>query len=310
MLGVLIRPAAPGDAGAAGLVCAQAMPFEPDAAQLPGLLQDLGGWPAAIVERRLGLVAEASGRLAAICFGGVQDRAGAVIGGIDLLAVQPQSQGRGIGLALLTEMEKQLVARGATELRLGYSPPIYLWPGIDARYTAMTCLAERAGYERFAEGVDLVTNLSVLPLDTAADERRLATAGIAVRRARPAEASAVVDWLRRGPWGRSFWPGEAAVAMAANPPTCHVAGTEAGYVGFACHGVNRAGWFGPMGTLDEYRRQGIGKVLLLRCLADMAEAGRKTAQISWAGPVRYYSRAVGARVDRVYWAYRKRLTAG
>jgi mycothiol synthase len=310
MLNVLIRPAASGDAAAACLLSAQTLSFDPDAAQLPGSLLDLAAWPAEIVDRRLGLVAENDGELIAISFGGVQERASAVVGGIDLLAVLPQAQGRGVGLAMLAEMEKQLAARGATEIRLGYSAPVYLWPGIDPRYTVMTCLADRAGYERFADAVDLVANLSVLPLDTAEDERRLAAAGIAVRRAGPADAGGVVDWLRGGPWGGSSWPVEAAVAMAAIPSACHVASNDAGYVGFACHGVNRAGWFGPMGTLKEYRRQGIGNVLLLRCLADIADAGHATAQISWAGPVRYYSRAVAARVDRVYWAYRKRLATG
>lgn len=309
MLGVLIRPAASADAAAACSVSAQALSFDPDGERLPAGLQDLSAWPVEMVDRRLGLVAETSAELAAISFGGVRERANGVVGSIDLLAVRPEAQGRGIGLALLTEMEKQLASRGATEIRLGYSPPIYLWPGIDPRYTAMICLAERAGYERFADAVDLVANLSALALDTGEDERRLAAAGIAVRRAGPAEAGAVLDWLRRGPWGASCWPAEAAAAMAGTPSTCHVASNETGYIGFACHGVNRAGWFGPMGTLEEFRRQGIGKVLLLRCLADIAAAGHATAQISWAGPVRYYSRAVAARVDRVYWAYRKRLAA-
>jgi GNAT superfamily N-acetyltransferase len=79
------------------------------------------------------------------------------------------------------------------------------------------------------------------------------------------------------------------------------------YVGFACHGVNRAAWFGPMGTLPSEQRHGIGAVLLGRCLADIRRAGHASAQIAWTGPVRFYARAVGARIDRVFWAYRKKL---
>jgi mycothiol synthase len=310
MLRVLIRPAVSADAAAGCSICAQALAFDADAGQLPGLLREVGSWPAGLVDRRVELVAEDAGALAGIGFGGVRDRKDAVVGSVDLLAVQPQAQGRGIGLALLTELERQLAARGATEIRLGYTPPIYLWPGIDPRYTPMVCLAERAGYERFAEAIDLAADLAAVELDTAADERRLAAAGIAVRRAEPTEAVALVDWMRGGPWGRSSWPVEVEVAVAANPSTCHVASNDAGYIGFACHGVNRPGWFGPMGTLDDHRRQGVGRVLLLRCLADIAAAGHQTAQISWAGPVRYYSRAVAARIDRVYWAYRKKLATG
>jgi mycothiol synthase len=306
MLAVLIRQALPSDAAAARLVCTQALSFEPDAAILPEPMQNLTRWPAEVAGNRLGLTGQIDGAVAGITFGGIRKLSdGRTVGHVDLLAVAPKAQGHGLGRALLTEMEQQLAVRGATEIRLGYNAPVYLWPGIDPRYTAMTCLADRAGYQRFAEAVDLTADLASTPLDTSADEHRLALAGIAVRRADPAEAADVADWLRRGPWSRSSWPLEAAAAMAGRPPSCHLASLGPEYIGFACYGVNRASWFGPMGTLSEYRRQGIGSVLLLRCLADIAAAGHPVAQISWAGPVRYYARTLGARIDRVYWAYRK-----
>lgn len=79
------------------------------------------------------------------------------------------------------------------------------------------------------------------------------------------------------------------------------------YAGFACHGANRRSWFGPMGTLAAERKHGIGSVLLKRCFADMQADGLRTARIGWVGPVRFYARTVGARVERVYWLYRKAL---
>jgi mycothiol synthase len=77
------------------------------------------------------------------------------------------------------------------------------------------------------------------------------------------------------------------------------------YLGFACHGGNRSTWFGPMGTLESERQHGIGTVLLRRCLADIKAAGPVSAQIGWTGPIHFYARAVGARIDRVFWSYRK-----
>jgi hypothetical protein len=62
-----------------------------------------------------------------------------------------------------------------------------------------------------------------------------------------------------------------------------------------------------MGTDAAERRHGIGSVLLKRCLADMAAGGLDTARIGWVGPVRFYARVLGARVERVYWLYRKAL---
>jgi hypothetical protein len=62
-----------------------------------------------------------------------------------------------------------------------------------------------------------------------------------------------------------------------------------------------------MGTDAAERQHGIGTVLLKRCLADMKSAGLETARIGWVGPVGFYARVLGARVERVYWFYRKAL---
>jgi GNAT superfamily N-acetyltransferase len=263
------------------------------------------------------------------------DTARAVRGHIDLLAVAPANQRLGIGTALLQAAERELAARGAGEFRLSGNAPVYLWPGVDVRYTVMTCLAERAGYERCNEAVNMAaglragvslpggTGLSALragvsqpgggtgpvglapQLSTEADERRLAAAGITVRRAAAAEAGPLVRWMRQGPFGDSSWPDEVSRALDHDPPGCHVAARDGDYLGFACHGVVRPDWFGPMGTLASERRAGIGAVLLKRCLADIAVGGYDIAQIGWTGPVRFYARAVGAVIDRVFWLYRK-----
>nr|WP_256862898.1 hypothetical protein [Microbispora sp. GKU 823] len=62
-----------------------------------------------------------------------------------------------------------------------------------------------------------------------------------------------------------------------------------------------------MGTAEAARGLGVGRVLLRRCLADQAAAGQTSAQIGWVGPLRFYSRTVGARTERVFWLYRRAL---
>ncbi len=68
---------------------------------------------------------------------------------------------------------------------------------------------------------------------------------------------------------------------------------------FAAHdGNNRGlGWFGPMGTLDTHRGQGLGEALLLGCLLDVVDRP-DGGVIAWVGPVGFYSRACGAVPDR------------
>jgi GNAT superfamily N-acetyltransferase len=226
---------------------------------------------------------------------------------VDLLAVAPQARGQGSGAQLLAAVEDRLRSAGATQVRLGQGPPVYLWPGVDPRYTAMTCLADRAGYQRRGDQVNMAVDLHVASLDTGGDEQRLAGAGITVRRAAPAEAGSLVEWLRQGPWGGLTWPAETARTLAHDPPGCHVAVRGETYLAFACHGVNRRAWFGPMGTLPSEQRYGIGAVLLRRCLADIRRGGHASAQIGWTGPIRFYARAVGAVIDRVFWVYEKEL---
>jgi mycothiol synthase len=292
--GVIIRPAEQTDQARIQGICERSLDLEPDARDLPMILQ--------ASQQHVSVVAEASGEILGVGYGSVgrQPR-----GHVDLLAVVPAAAGRGVGRRLLAAIEDELRRRGVTELVLAANPPVYVWPGVDVRYTAMTCLAERAGYERFLEAVDMAVDLERVDLDLRASEKALAAAGVTVRRAKGSEADRVVDWLRASPWGQSTWPDEAALALARESPGCHIACRGAEYVGFACHGSNRRGWFGPMGTLPEEQGHGIGAVLLKRCLADMKSAGMPIARIGWVGPIRFYARSLGARVERVYWLYRK-----
>lgn len=255
-------------------------------------------------------VAELDGHVAGVGYASTRLMPdGRIRGHVDLIAVAPRFQGRGAGTRLLSELEGQLLVRGAAEVRLGHNAPVYLWPGVDRAFKSMISLAERAGYEQYDEAVNLVADLTEATLDTDAAERGLAAAGISVRRAAPAEGGPLRDWLLAGPWGGSSWPAEVAAALSHEPAGCHIACRGSEYLAFACHGVNRSGWFGPMGTSGSERRHGIGSVLLRRCLADIRSAGHQSAQIAWAGPVGYYERAVGARVDRVFWLFRKPLTS-
>jgi GNAT superfamily N-acetyltransferase len=346
-MNVTIRPPTPGDQAGIRRVSAAALDLEPDAGALPDILMAaipsaaLPGWDRFCLIATDDSVATADHQdagggpgsapadtVAGVCFAS-PGRGEA--GHIDLLAVEPRAWRLGIGRRLLTAAEERLASLGAQAVLLRGNPPLHLWPGVDVRYTAMIMLADRAGYQRQAEAIDMAVTLgeaaadelpgllavpspqTVPSLDTAADERRLAAAGISVRRVAPAEADGVLQWLREGPWGASAWPDEAAAALGRDQGGVHVATGTAGrrapggYLGFACYGAVRAGWFGPMGTLEEARRTGVGGVLLKRCLASMRAGGHAGARIGWTGPVRFYADTVGARIERTYRIYRKEI---
>ena len=164
---MVIRPARADDAAGIRAVCAASLPFDPDAAELAGILS-----PGDL------LVAENAGAVTGVAGGAVRPPSGGrrasgpVRGHVDLLAVAPPARGRGIGVRLLGAVEDRLRSGGATQVRLGQGGPVYLWPGVDPRYTAMACLADRAGYRRGGEEVNMAVDLDADALGTGPDERR------------------------------------------------------------------------------------------------------------------------------------------
>jgi GNAT superfamily N-acetyltransferase len=220
------------------------------------------------------------------------------IGHVDLLAVHPAAQGRGIGRALVEAAEDWLRGQDAVEARFAGNPPCYGWPGIDVRYTPAACLAESLGYDRYQVAWNMTADLPPR-FDEEANLARLAATGVSVHAAPAGERAAVAGFVRRH-WNDA-WAWEAEQATG-----CHYAERDGEILGFAAWG-SRPLWFGPMGTAEAARGLGLGRVLLRRCLAEQAAAGLRSAQIGWVGPIRFYSRAVAARVERVFWLYRRPL---
>ncbi|WP_308250022.1 GNAT family N-acetyltransferase [Sphaerisporangium fuscum] len=264
------------------------------------------------------------------------------VGCVDLLAVDPHAQGQGIGRALVTAAEEWLRERGVREARLAGNPPCYAWPGIDVRYTAAACLAESLGYERYRTAFNMTVDLTgylpsgaepvwdiaggtgvtggvevgfgfaagvpptgegpEVPAGAVSYEQELASlasAGVAVRTALPDEREAVVEFAREH-WNDN-WAWEVSQATG-----CHYAVRGGEILGFASWG-SRPCWFGPMGTAEAARGLGVGRVLLRRCLQEQAATGQRSTQIGWVDPWRFYARTVGARVERVFWLYRRSL---
>ncbi len=261
--------------------------------------------------RTVGFVATASGvpGPAGVVLASLSQRDPSV-GHVDLVAVHPAGRRRGIGRALLSRVEVALAALGAGEVRLAGNPPYYAWPGIDVRYTPAVCAAAALGYQRddiaWNMTVDLSDPGSPALRDTRAAEARLAGQGITVRTAQAGDVPALVGFVLA-----HFSPGwarEIADSVAGERAGCHVAVRDDGEVlGFAAYGSSRPSWFGPTGTAPAVRGLGVGTVLLRRCLADLHAAGHRRAQIGWVDPVAFYCAAAGARIERVFLLYRKRL---
>jgi mycothiol synthase len=292
----MIRNATDDDLDRIREIAGHALVHEDDAAEVVDVL-----WSSPATQPDLRVVAAESGRVTGFALGSLRTAA-SLDGHLDLIAVDEAARGGGTGHALIAAMEERLRALRVTRLRIGGNTPYFAWPGIDIRYTAALCLARSSGYQQVRDGHNMTVDLASAPLDTTADEERLAAVGVTVRRMRAAERGAIEGWVRR--FGGT-WHIEVALAAATDPSRVHVALRGDAYVGFACHGVNRRGWFGPMGTDASERGNGIGTVLLRRCLSDMREAGFAVADIGWVGPYQFYWHSVGARLTKTYWLFEK-----
>jgi mycothiol synthase len=313
---VRVRGAVPEDLSRLRRIAAETLRWDPDAAALPELL-----WPAAFPG--LAVVAEADAeagaRAEAEVVGFALGSLGAVPadpaverrGHVNLLAVAAAHRRRGVGSALLARLEARLLAAGASVTMIGGATPVFAWPGLDLRYTAASCLVEARGYQQVRDAVNMTVDLAAAMragrLETGAEETRLAAAGITVRALREEDREPIEPWLTA--WGGT-WKQETLSTLGRGDAGTYIAvlrdgAADAEYVGFASHGVNRSGWFGPMGTAGPSRGLGIGAVLLRQCLADVHAAGHATAQICWVGPVSFYARTVDAYVERVFRLYRR-----
>jgi mycothiol synthase len=284
-----------GDLSGAGRLLARALDLAEDAAEAGALAGRLASPPAGRPVARL-----ATDDGAGLVFASIND-ADPKLGHVELLAVRPEARRRGAGAALLRAAEERLAGLGAERVRLGGNPPCYGWPGIDVRYTPAVCLARRAGYKLTDTAWNMTADLTLRSADAAGDEARLEAAGVKVL---PAGAEAP-SWVR-GIWGEG-WAWEVEQSLDRAGAGCYVAVRDGEILGFAAYGANRPSWFGPMGTAPAAEGLGVGRVLLRRCLADQRAAGHATAQIGWAGPIGFYSKAVAARLERIFWIYTKTL---
>ena len=210
---------------------------------------------------------------------------------VRVIAVVPGARGRGIGGALLAEVEAAARAAGARRVRTLDLPGNYLAPGIDVQNALAIGWMERRGYRKTGENTNLLIDVRGNPRI----ERVVATRGYEVRRARGDEAGALGAAIAAEFGGA--WPFE--VARALDGGGVWVAVKDGEYAAFAAHDGNNQGlgWFGPAGTWAAHRGRGLGEAVLLQCLREVA-AAHPRCEVAWVGPRRFYEQCAGVAGER------------
>ena len=295
--------------------CTEAFPEEPFtlAVVRQRLLQD----PAFAAELSLGALVDE--QLAGVAFAVPQERQEGVAGGLKLFGVHPAFRRQGLGGQLLAELEQRLRSQGCYKIETLSSSSGYLAPGISARHTAMISFLLRRGYRKTRTAANMATTLTGRSFDSAELEEGLDEKGhiCIVRLARDYEREFRI--YLSSEWSDS-WRAEASFAFKNDPVSGFLALREdrrtvprpgqsgIRICGFAAYDVNQfPGSFGPTGVSVEARGQGVGRALLLRCLADMQARGYTKAVIGHVGPIDFYFRAVGAELSETFHLLEKRF---
>jgi GNAT superfamily N-acetyltransferase len=115
--------------------------------------------------------------------------------------------------------------------------------------------------------------------------------GVAIRPALPLERPVVLGWMRSN---FDVWTAEVEAAFSRLPVSCFLGVRGGDLLGFACYDATCRNFFGPTGVLEEERRRGLGRALLLAVLHAQRAQGYAYSIIGGVGPEEFYAKTVGA----------------
>ena len=136
--------------------------------------------------------------------------------------------------------------------------------------------------------------VKLYPLPTAPGlEDELLRKGIILKKALAPDMSKIIAFTEEN--GHPGWADEIRVCFTNQPVSCWIAVKDKQVIGFGCYESTARGFFGPTLVKESERRQGVGKALLLACMASLRELGYAYAFIGWPAKnaIHFYTEATG-----------------
>lgn len=139
---------------------------------------------------------------------------------------------------------------------------------------------------------DMLVKLYPLPADPDIDQRMKAQ-GIQIKKALAPNMSDVIAFTEA--CGYPKWADEIRVCFSQQPVSCYIAVKDKEIIGFGCYEATARGFFGPTAVKESERGKGVGKALLLACLASLRELGYAYAFIGWPAEkaIPFYEKVTG-----------------
>jgi len=248
----------------------------------------------------------AEGKIIGFIMGVIRKNNNGNIGFIKLLAVKKNYKRENIASGLLKLVEKKMKSEGISKLRMCDSYPNYFLPGVDPFSIESICFLEANGFNKCGDCISLSCKLDKQELETRDDEIRLHQIGIKLFRPK------IQDYEEIKKWSEKYFPefsSEISAAFLNEPVSLHLAEHNGNVVAFSTYKVNNKslGNIGPIGTVPDYRGNGIGAVLLKLSLRDLQQMGFKSSTIPCVKNIAFFVKNVNVRAERIFWQYEKLL---
>ncbi|MBW7882039.1 MAG: GNAT family N-acetyltransferase [Caldilineaceae bacterium] len=209
------------------------------------------------------------------------------LGWITAFGVLPERRRQGIGRRLFAAALDRLAAAGCRTVLIAPYTPNYFIPGVDPdAYPEAMKFLEKLGWEQQAAPVSMRAELTgfQIPLEVEALAQRLSSEGIEIRPVTAADLPDLMPFIAETfSWDWYRFAQEYLLELFGRgaDDLCFLVAVQGGRIVGYCQ--QRRERFGPFGVHPSLRNQGIGRVLLFRCLADMLTKGFHCAWFLWTG---------------------------
>ena len=225
---------------------------------------------------------------------------------IKALIVDKEFRRKGIGKEILKEFIYRVKTKHENTkfINFGASPPNYWFPGVDLRHTDLVFFLKKNKFKVKEIRQNLTVLLKTLDLKPSSEAN-----GYHYERVQAKDFEELVEFVKIY-YGHSAWPKEVQLSFKNNPPTTFVAkDNEDQIIGWATHGLQFPGAFGPTGVIYTLQGKGIGSELLKWCLWDIKKSGLEKCTIMWVvgNTIKFYSKSIGAYISPVFYEMSKSL---
>jgi GNAT superfamily N-acetyltransferase len=205
-------------------------------------------------------------------------------GYVSLLAVSPEHEGRGIGSALLSQVEEWLKSTGVDRIIVGPYSPNYFAPGVSVEYSRGHKFFESHGYLAAGRPISMKAQLMAFAPPAWLDEVDLDANGITVSQWTPPATAALLEFAaeRFAPdWARFVREAVEDIVRGADPRRLMAAFDQrtGQVVGFSHYSGER---FGPIGVDPDYRGRAIGQVLCRETMLAQKAVGHEVSWFLWS----------------------------